>query len=226
MGRSARVTRSGSCRICCRASQCAYISSSGCGACSNTRRSTRVRSPRLHGPAPDPRSGRLLQRRAAAHGAGRKDPGRGLPERGACGCDGQAAPRLAHIPAGAAAVTGRSIHGGSGGLRNNRVTPYPSRQAVRKGEATSKSFVRHPSIVARSCVASRLNGGASIALPHLIQKTLTARAGRSTRSVASPDAPPAVAPQVVSRGADRDKRRMDGAQRGLVDERSANDPGS
>ena len=163
MGRSARVTRSGTCRICCRAGRCACISASGCGACSNARRSTCMRSPKLHGPAPDPRSGRLLQHRAAAHGAGRKDPGRGLPARGACGCDGQAAPRLAHIPAGAAAATGRSIHGGSGGLRNNRVTPYPSRQAVRKGEATSP-YPKNPygkggSFDALSCVPGCAPGG-------------------------------------------------------------------
>ena len=41
----------------------------------------------------------------------------------ACGCDGQAAPRLAHILTGATAATGRSIERDSGGLRNNRNTP-------------------------------------------------------------------------------------------------------
>ena len=172
MGRSARVTRYGSCRICCRASRCAYISSSGCGACSNARRSTCVRSPRLHGPAPDPRLGRLLQHREAAHGAERKDPGRGLPERDPCGYDGQAAPRLAHTPTGATAVTGRSIHGDSGGLRNNRITPYPSRQAVRKGEATSypkKEFRKlHPDAPPASyrrllcCVTAIMSGRSRI----------------------------------------------------------------
>jgi len=44
----------------------------------------------------------------AAHGAGRADAGRGLPGRDACGNDGQAAARLAHIPTGAAA-TGTAI---------------------------------------------------------------------------------------------------------------------
>ena len=40
----------------------------------------------------------------------------------ACGYDGQAAPRLAHIPTGAAAAR-RSIQGDSGGLNFNRNTP-------------------------------------------------------------------------------------------------------
>ena len=66
---------------------------------------------------------RFLQCREAALGAGRANPGRGIPRRAACGYDGQAAPRLAHIPTGAAATTGRSIERGSGGLRNNRNTP-------------------------------------------------------------------------------------------------------
>ena len=67
------------------------------------------------------RMGSLLQPREAALGAGRANPGRGIPRRGACGYDGQAAPRLAHISTGAAAA--RSIQGDSGGLRNNRNTP-------------------------------------------------------------------------------------------------------
>ena len=54
-----------------------------------------------------------------------RTPAEGIPRRPACGYDGQAAPRLAHIPTGAAATTttGRSIEGDSGGLRNNRNTP-------------------------------------------------------------------------------------------------------
>ena len=52
------------------------------------------------------------------------NPGRGIRRaRGACGYDGQAAPRLAHIPTGAAATKGRSFKRDSGGLRNNRNTP-------------------------------------------------------------------------------------------------------
>ena len=78
---------------------------------------------RPHGPAPDPRLGRLLQHRETAHGAGRADAGRGLPRRDACGYDGQAAPRLAHISTGAAAATGRSIQGNTGGLNIKRNTP-------------------------------------------------------------------------------------------------------
>ena len=58
----------------------------------------------------------------ASLGAGRANPGRGIPRRPACGYDGQAAPRLAHIPTGATA-TGRSFERDSGGLRNNRNTP-------------------------------------------------------------------------------------------------------
>ena len=80
---------------------------------------------RLPGPAPDRRMGPLLQPREATRGAGRADPGRGISRRPACGYDGQAAPRLAHIPTGATAATttGRSIERDSGGLRNNRNTP-------------------------------------------------------------------------------------------------------
>ena len=47
------------------------------------------------------------------------------------------ASRLDHIPTGATAATGRAIQGDSGGLNFKRDTPWPSRQAVRKGEATS-----------------------------------------------------------------------------------------
>ena len=75
------------------------------------------------GPAPDRRMGPLLQPREAALGAGRANPGRGIPRRAACGYDGQAAPRLAHIPTGATATKGRSFKRDSGGLRNNRNTP-------------------------------------------------------------------------------------------------------
>ena len=70
------------------------------------------------------------------HAHGNRD--RGIPRRDACGYDGQAATRLAHIPRGATAATGRAIQGNPGGLRNNRNTPWPSRQVVRKGEATSE----------------------------------------------------------------------------------------
>ena len=45
-----------------------------------------------------------------------------LPGRDACGYDGQAGPRHAHIPIGAAAK-GRTHEGRSCGLRNNRNTP-------------------------------------------------------------------------------------------------------
>ena len=78
---------------------------------------------RLHGPAPDRRMAPFLQCREASLGAGRANPGRGISRRPACGYDGQAAPRLAHIPTGAAATTGRSFKRDSGGLRNNRNTP-------------------------------------------------------------------------------------------------------
>ena len=61
--------------------------------------------------------------REASLGAGRANPGRGIPRRPACGYDGQAAPRLAHIPTGAAAAKGRSFKRDSGGLRTNRNTP-------------------------------------------------------------------------------------------------------
>ena len=67
---------------------------------------------RLRRPVPDPRMGPFLQCREAALGAGRANPGRGIPRRAACGYDGQAAPRLAHIPTGATATTGRSIERG------------------------------------------------------------------------------------------------------------------
>ena len=70
----------------------------------------------FHGPAPDRRLGPLLQPREASLGAGRANPGRGISRRAACGYDGQAAPRLAHIPTGATATTGRSFERGSGGL--------------------------------------------------------------------------------------------------------------
>ena len=66
---------------------------------------------------------RFLQCREASLGAGRANPGRGISRRPACGYDGQAAPRLAHIPTGAAATKGRSFKRDSGGLRNNRNTP-------------------------------------------------------------------------------------------------------
>ncbi len=78
---------------------------------------------RPSGPAPDPRLGRLLQRRETARGAGWANPGQGIPGRPACGYDGQAAARLAHIPTGATAATGRSTQGDSGGLNFNRNTP-------------------------------------------------------------------------------------------------------
>ena len=48
----------------------------------------------------------FLQCLEATRGAGRAHSGRGLPGRDACGYDGQAAPRLAHIPLGAAAARG------------------------------------------------------------------------------------------------------------------------
>ena len=47
----------------------------------------------------------------------------GIPRRPACGYDGQAAARLAHIPTGATAATGSSIRGDSGGLSIERNTP-------------------------------------------------------------------------------------------------------
>ena len=78
---------------------------------------------RLQRPACHRRVDRLLQHREASLGAGRADPGRGLPEQPACGYDGQAASRLDHIPTGATAATGRSIQGDSGGLNFNRNTP-------------------------------------------------------------------------------------------------------
>ena len=55
--------------------------------------------------------------------AGTSAPGARVPQRAACGYDGQAAPRLAHIPTGATAATGRSLERDSGCLRNNRNTP-------------------------------------------------------------------------------------------------------
>ena len=56
-------------------------------------------------------------------GPRRKNPGRGLPRRPACGYDGQAAARLAHLHTGAATATGRSIQGDSGKMSGNRNTP-------------------------------------------------------------------------------------------------------
>ena len=85
--------------------------------------STCTRSPTASPPGASSASGSdFLQHRETAHGAGRADAGRGLPGRDACGYDGQAAPRLAHIPTGAAAAR-RSIQGDSGGLNFNRNTP-------------------------------------------------------------------------------------------------------
>ena len=78
---------------------------------------------RPDGPARHRRVDRLLQHRETALGAGRADAGRGLPGRGACGYDGQAASRLAHISTGAAAATGRWIQGNTSGLNFNRNTP-------------------------------------------------------------------------------------------------------
>ena len=75
---------------------------------------------RLHRPARHRPVDRLLQRREASLGAGRKDAGRSLPERPACGYDGQVAPRLAHIPTGATAEARGSIQGEYGGLTINR----------------------------------------------------------------------------------------------------------
>ena len=46
-----------------------------------------------------------------------------LPQRPACGYDGQAATRLAHIPTGAATATGRSIQEDFGGMSDNRNIP-------------------------------------------------------------------------------------------------------
>ncbi len=69
---------------------------------------------RLRGPPPHRRVDRLLQHRKATLGARWENPGRGLPRRPACGYDGQAATRLAHIPTGAATATGRSIQGDFG----------------------------------------------------------------------------------------------------------------
>ena len=81
-------------------------------------------------PGPRPAPPRVGRRNAPACGPrfkpsrdGRADPGRGIPRRAACGYDGQAAPRLAHIPTGATAAAGRSIQGDSGGLIDNRNTP-------------------------------------------------------------------------------------------------------
>ena len=48
---------------------------------------------------------------------------RGLPGRDACGYDEQAAPRLAYIPTGAAAATGRSVQRNPRGLNINRNLP-------------------------------------------------------------------------------------------------------
>ena len=78
---------------------------------------------RLPGPARHRRVDRLLQRRTATLGPRRKNPGRGLPRRPACGYDGQAATRLARLPTGAATATGRSIQGDSGKMSGNRNTP-------------------------------------------------------------------------------------------------------
>ena len=52
---------------------------------------------RLPGPARHRRVDQLLQRRTAPLGPRRKNPGRGLPRRSACGYDGQAATCLAHF---------------------------------------------------------------------------------------------------------------------------------
>ena len=54
---------------------------------------------------------------------GGKNAGRGLPRRPACGYDGQAAMRLAHIPTGATTTARRSIQKDSGGMNDNRNTP-------------------------------------------------------------------------------------------------------
>ena len=80
-------------------------------------------NPGKSGPARHRRVDRLLQHRETARGARRADAGRGIPGRDACGHDGQAASRLAHIPTGATAATGRSMQGDSGGLNFNRNTP-------------------------------------------------------------------------------------------------------
>ena len=87
-----------------------YLHRALCGARSNTRRSISTRSPTAsRRPAPDRRMAPFLQCREASLGAGRANPGRGISRRPACGYDGQAAPRLAHIPTGAAATKGRSF---------------------------------------------------------------------------------------------------------------------
>ena len=49
--------------------------------------------------------------------------GRGLPRRPACGYDGQAATRLAHIPTGATTTARRSMQRDSGGMNDNWNTP-------------------------------------------------------------------------------------------------------
>ena len=86
------------------------------------RLSARARR-RLRGPARHRRVDRLLQHREAALGARGKNAGRGLPRRPACGYDGQAATRLAHIPTGATTTARRSMQRDSGGMNDNRNTP-------------------------------------------------------------------------------------------------------
>ena len=54
---------------------------------------------------------------------GGKNAGRGLPRRPACGYDGQAATRLAHIPTGATTTARRSMQRDSGGMNDNWYTP-------------------------------------------------------------------------------------------------------
>ena len=54
---------------------------------------------------------------------GGKNAGRGLPRRPACGYDGQAATRLAHIPTGATTTARRSMQRDSGGMNDNWNTP-------------------------------------------------------------------------------------------------------
>ena len=74
-------------------------------------------------PARHRRVDRLLQHREAALGARGENAGRGLPRRTACGYDGQAATRLAHIPTGATTTARRSIQRDSSGMNDNWNTP-------------------------------------------------------------------------------------------------------
>lgn len=106
----------------------------------------------------------------------RRRSGRGTPGQPACGYDGQAAARLAHIPTDATAATGKSIQEDSGGLNFNQNTSSLGRQSVRKAEATSlrqwpRYHIRDRSLDFRSQpggrVRPRCRGGARSLRPRL-----------------------------------------------------------